>query len=269
MAAGEWVSISAQNELVMRELDVERRELVHNTATETAELAAMYEGHGMSREIAARGSQRRDAPTRGCVGQSMPATAGSRLQRPGSPWARRRSVVGLLPARRVAAGDPVVHRKWRQRQAASILIGVAAAAVVGLLIGKFAERRISWSVVRQALILLDRLRCDLPGRQSPRRQRQLNSADGLRSVSPTAWRTRRCRCRSSPGPDVRVGASSRMTQRSATRRQPRTRPNAESAHDTDLTSSWVPSRLIRTVRRQHRDRAGSEMVLCGPFRRQR
>src|SRR6476661_10532301 len=52
MAAGEWVSISAQNELVMRELAVERRELVHNTESETAELAAMYEGHGMTRAIA-------------------------------------------------------------------------------------------------------------------------------------------------------------------------------------------------------------------------
>ena len=44
MAAGEWVSISAQNELIYRELDIERRELVHNTESETAELAAMYEG---------------------------------------------------------------------------------------------------------------------------------------------------------------------------------------------------------------------------------
>ena len=52
MAAGEWVSISAQNEMVYRELAVERRELAHNTVSETAELAAMYEGHGMTRQIA-------------------------------------------------------------------------------------------------------------------------------------------------------------------------------------------------------------------------
>src|SRR4026207_2135682 len=52
MAAGEWVSISAQNELVYRELAVERRELKHNSLSETAELAAIYEGHGMSRKIA-------------------------------------------------------------------------------------------------------------------------------------------------------------------------------------------------------------------------
>ena len=37
---------------------------------------------------------------------------------------------------------------------ASVLIGVVAAAFVGLAIGKFAERRKLWSAVRQVLILL-------------------------------------------------------------------------------------------------------------------
>jgi VIT1/CCC1 family predicted Fe2+/Mn2+ transporter len=39
-------------------------------------------------------------------------------------------------------------------KAASILIGVTAAAVVGFMIGKFAERRVWWSAARQVLILL-------------------------------------------------------------------------------------------------------------------
>ena len=30
MAAGEWISVSAQNELIERELEIERRELAHN-----------------------------------------------------------------------------------------------------------------------------------------------------------------------------------------------------------------------------------------------
>ena len=54
MAAGEWISISAQNDLIERELDVERRELKHNPEFETAELAAMYESHGMDAGRAAR-----------------------------------------------------------------------------------------------------------------------------------------------------------------------------------------------------------------------
>ena len=52
MAAGEWVSVSSQNDLIRRELDVERRELHVNPEQETAELAAMYEQHGMGPERA-------------------------------------------------------------------------------------------------------------------------------------------------------------------------------------------------------------------------
>ena len=52
MAAGEWISISAQNELVEREVAVERREPAGNAEAETDELAAMYESHGISPDTA-------------------------------------------------------------------------------------------------------------------------------------------------------------------------------------------------------------------------
>ena len=42
MAAGEWISVSAQNELIEREVAVEERELRVNPDAETAELAEMY-----------------------------------------------------------------------------------------------------------------------------------------------------------------------------------------------------------------------------------
>ena len=52
MAAGEWISVSAQNELIEREVAIERRELRVNPAAETAELAEMYVADGMTREDA-------------------------------------------------------------------------------------------------------------------------------------------------------------------------------------------------------------------------
>ena len=52
MAAGEWVSVTAQNELIRRELDVERRELARNPEAETAELTQIYESRGVAREPA-------------------------------------------------------------------------------------------------------------------------------------------------------------------------------------------------------------------------
>ena len=47
MGAGEWVSVTAQNELIGRELDVERRELARHPEAETAELTRLYVSRGV------------------------------------------------------------------------------------------------------------------------------------------------------------------------------------------------------------------------------
>ena len=48
MAAGEYVSVSSQNELVQAEVNKERLELQNNAAAEQAELAAMLRARGVS-----------------------------------------------------------------------------------------------------------------------------------------------------------------------------------------------------------------------------
>ncbi len=48
MAAGEFVSVSSQNELVLAEVGKERRELEHNAAAEQAELVGMLRARGIS-----------------------------------------------------------------------------------------------------------------------------------------------------------------------------------------------------------------------------
>jgi vacuolar iron transporter family protein len=48
MAAGEFVSVSSQNELVQSEVNKERHELEHNAAFEQAELASMLRARGVS-----------------------------------------------------------------------------------------------------------------------------------------------------------------------------------------------------------------------------
>ena len=48
MAAGEYVSVSSQNELIFAEVDKERLELENNAAFEQAELATMLRGRGVS-----------------------------------------------------------------------------------------------------------------------------------------------------------------------------------------------------------------------------
>jgi vacuolar iron transporter family protein len=48
MAAGEFVSVSSQNELVQAEVNKEKHELTHNAAAEQAELAGMLRRRGIS-----------------------------------------------------------------------------------------------------------------------------------------------------------------------------------------------------------------------------
>src|SRR5271156_1795328 len=48
MAAGEYVSVSSQNELIYAEVAKERHELEHNAVAEQAELAGMLRARGVS-----------------------------------------------------------------------------------------------------------------------------------------------------------------------------------------------------------------------------
>jgi len=154
MAAGEWVSISAQNELVYRELAVERRELAHNTASETAELAAMYEGHGMTRQTALDAAADVMRTPEAALAVHVREELGVDPDELGSPWsAAALSLVCFL----IGALLPVIP--WFSGSGtaaviASVAIGIVAAAIVGLLIGKFAERNVWVSAARQVLILL-------------------------------------------------------------------------------------------------------------------
>lgn len=154
MAAGEWVSVSAQNELVERELAVERRELAVNTEAETHELAAMYERHGMAPERAAAAA--RDVMASPDAALAVHAREELGIDPHDMPSAWKAATLSLL-CFLVGALAPVVPWYFSSGTAAvmsSILIGVAAAAVVGAVIGRFAERAVWWTAVRQVLILL-------------------------------------------------------------------------------------------------------------------
>ena len=155
MAAGEWVSVSAQNELVGRELEIERRELQHHPTAETEELAGMYEADGMSPEHARRAAA--DVMRRPAEALAVHARAelGVDPDNLPSPW---RAAVSSLVCFLFGALLPVLP--WLSSASgtaptvASIVIGVVAAAAVGALIGRFADRSIARTIVRQVLIVL-------------------------------------------------------------------------------------------------------------------
>ncbi|MFP5487098.1 MAG: VIT1/CCC1 transporter family protein [Acidimicrobiia bacterium] len=154
MAAGEWVSVTSQNDLIERELAVERRELVHNTEHETEELAALYVEHGIEPERAR-------------------AAADDVMRHPELALAvHAREELGVdpddLPSALGAAGlsficfvfgallplIPWYLGSGGGAALGSLAIGVVAAAVVGGMVARFAEKPLFGGVVRQVVIVL-------------------------------------------------------------------------------------------------------------------
>lgn len=154
MAAGEWVSVSSQNDLIERELSVERRELVHNTAAETEELAAIYESHGIEPERAAAAAadvMRRPEAALAVHAREELGVDPDAL--PSALWAAALSfvcfvfgaVLPLVPWYITSGSDAAL---------ASLAIGVAAAGVVGAIVARLAERALWFGVVRQVAIVI-------------------------------------------------------------------------------------------------------------------
>ena len=172
MAAGEWISVSAQNELIEREVAVERRELRVNTTAETAELADMYVADGMSRDDAERAAtdvmrepetalvvharaelgvdpRKLASPIQAAVSSIAAFLLGALL--PVLPW-----LLGATGAAATAAS--VAHRRRRggRRRGADRPPGVALRRPLGAAPGPDRPRRV---------------RRDLPDRAARRRQR--------------------------------------------------------------------------------------------------
>ena len=155
MAAGEWISVSAQNELVEREVAVERRELAGNTVAETAELAAMYESHGISPDTARAAAE--DVMTSPEMALRVHTREEMGIDPHDLPSAFQAAAISFV-CFMFGALLPVIPwftgASGFAPAAVSVAIGVVAAAFVGAAIGRFAERSIPKSILRQIAILL-------------------------------------------------------------------------------------------------------------------
>jgi len=154
MATGEWVSVSAQNELVDREVEVERRELAHNSVAEERELAGFYENHGMRASTARQAAADVMRDPEGALTVHAREELGVDPTDLPSPWH-----AALLSFACFLAGAALPVIPWlvgtgTAATVASILVGLVAAGALGWGIGQLAERNRVRSAVRQVLILL-------------------------------------------------------------------------------------------------------------------
>lgn len=154
MAAGEWVSVSAQNDLIRREVEVERREIEHNPEYETEELAELYERQGMAPERASAAAA--DVMREPEIALSVHAREELGVdphELPSAVSAAGLSLVCFL----FGAALPLIPwyvTEGSAAAAASLILGVVAAAVVGGLVARFAERPLWFGIVRQVGIVL-------------------------------------------------------------------------------------------------------------------
>jgi VIT1/CCC1 family predicted Fe2+/Mn2+ transporter len=152
MAAGEWVSVRSQNDLVKREMALELRELKRNTSAETSELAGIYRSHGMSsKQAEAAAAEVMQDPNRAVMVHAREEFGLDPSQLPNPLQVAAISIVSFL----IGAMLPVIP--WltgagSTAQWSSIAIGVVAAGVLGAVIARQSERPWWTGTIRQVAI---------------------------------------------------------------------------------------------------------------------
>jgi len=151
MAAGEYVSMKAQNELVERELDIERQSLEANPQKEVIELSHIYMRRGLEEE---------DATALATAIMSDPEVAlevhareelGVDPDSVGNPVAA--SLTSFV-AFAIGASLPLIPwllSNGDRARNGSIVVGLLSAAAVGVLLAWFTERSILRTSLRQVL----------------------------------------------------------------------------------------------------------------------
>jgi VIT1/CCC1 family predicted Fe2+/Mn2+ transporter len=152
MAAGEYVSMRAQSELMERELDVEREAIHHDPEDERRELAAIYRSRGLDHDMAEELSvtMMRDPElalethAREELGIN-PAETGKPMQAAASSFVSFAvgAFIPLLPWLFVSGTTATL---W------SVVLGGVAAFAVGAALAIFTGRSWWWSAGRQLLI---------------------------------------------------------------------------------------------------------------------
>jgi VIT1/CCC1 family predicted Fe2+/Mn2+ transporter len=152
MAAGELVSVRAQQELVEREVQVERQELADDPEGERRELAGMYRAQGLSEEDASTVARIISAHPDIALDTHARLELGVDPQAPSSAWQAAvmsftsfsiGAVLPLFPWFFAAGSGAVI---------ASIIIGAIAALALGAAIGVFSGRNVLNTALRQLAI---------------------------------------------------------------------------------------------------------------------
>lgn len=152
MAAGEYISMRAQSELMQRELDVERAAIGRDPEEERRELAGIYVSRGVERELADELATKMMASPELALETHAREELGIDPSQTGNPF---QAAVASFVAFAVGALIPLLPWFFIGGTAAvlwSVVLGAIAAIAVGTALSFFTGRRWFWSASRQLLI---------------------------------------------------------------------------------------------------------------------
>jgi VIT1/CCC1 family predicted Fe2+/Mn2+ transporter len=155
MAAGEYVSMKAQAELVERELAIEKRSIAKQPEMETRELAAIYRLRGADAETAKRMAEQVHQDPDIALDVHAREELGVDPDETGNPAA---AAISSFFAFAIGAMIPLFPWFFSEGNAAVIassILGLIAAATVGIVLARFTERsmlrtagrQVGWAVV--------------------------------------------------------------------------------------------------------------------------
>jgi len=152
MAAGEFLSMTAQRELIERELDVERRALTRSPEGEADELAGMYVDRGIDPVVAREMVNEVMADPELALETHAREELGINTQQLGSPV---QAALSSFFTFALGAFIPLLPWLfWRGNKAviASVVLGAVASVMVGMVLAYFTERPALRSVLRQLAV---------------------------------------------------------------------------------------------------------------------
>ncbi len=149
MAAGEYVSMKAQNELIERELRIERESLRENPAMEVRELSSIYVSRGLEEDRARELAEAVHEDPEVALEVHAREELGVDPDDIGDPVG---AAISSFIAFAIGAILPLVP--WFLADGlgatlASIIVGIVASAVVGVVLARFTERSPVMTALRQ------------------------------------------------------------------------------------------------------------------------
>ncbi len=150
MAAGEYVSMRAQTELLERELEIERIELRRNPDHETAELTQLYRSRGMGQDEAHSLATHLMSDPELALQTHAREELGIDPDELGSPWKAATSSLAAFAVGAIVPLAPWFVGSGTAAVVASVVLTLIAALAVGAALAHFTGRSAVRSAVRQA-----------------------------------------------------------------------------------------------------------------------